>query len=109
MMQAAGIGAGDEVISTAFTFVASLEAIVQLGARPVLVDIDRDTFNIDVTQIEKAITPRTKAILPVHLFGQLANVTELKRIADHHGISRDQFLCHEESWRCRRRRHDLNQ
>lgn len=86
MMQAAGIGEGDEVISTAFTFVASLEAIVQLGAIPVLVDIEADTFNIDPTKIEAAITPKTKAILPIHLFGQLVNVKEIQRIAEKHGI-----------------------
>ena len=86
MMQAAGIGPGDEVVSTAFTFVASLEAIVQLGAVPVLVDIEGDTFNIDPTKIEAAITPKTKAILPIHLFGQLANVTDIRKIADKHGI-----------------------
>lgn len=86
MMQAAGIGAGDEVISTAFTFVASLEAIVQLGAVPVLVDIEEDTFNIDPTKIEAAITPKTKAILPIHLFGQLVNVTAIQETATKHGI-----------------------
>ena len=86
MMQAAGIGEGDEVISTAFTFVASLEAIVQLGAHPVLVDIEADTFNIDPTKIESAITSKTKAILPIHLFGQLANVVEIGRIAKNHGL-----------------------
>lgn len=86
MMQACGIGPGDEVISTAFTFVASLEAIVQLGAVPVLVDIEDDTFNIDPTKIEAAITPKTKAILPIHLFGQLANVVAIQKIAQQNGL-----------------------
>lgn len=86
MMQACGIGPGDEVISTAFTFVASLEAIVQLGAIPVLVDIEGDTFNIDPTKIEAAITSKTKAILPIHLFGQLANVVAIQDIAQRHGL-----------------------
>lgn len=86
MMDAAGIGKGDEVISTAFTFVASTETIVQTGARPVFVDIDRATFNIDVEQIERAITPRTKAIMPIHLFGQLSNVARLTEIAQKHNL-----------------------
>lgn len=81
MMDAVGIGPGDEVITTAFTFVASVETIVQTGATPVLVDIDPRTFCIDVNKIAEAITPRTKAILPVHLFGQLADVTALMDLA----------------------------
>lgn len=86
MMQASGIGPGDEVITTAFTFVATVETIVQIGAVPVFVDIEEDTFNIDPTKIEAAITPKTKAIMPIHLFGQLVNVKEVKRIADKHGL-----------------------
>jgi len=81
MMDAVGIGPGDEVITTAFTFVASVETIVQTGATPVFVDIDPSTFCIDVNKIAAAITPRTKAILPVHLFGQLADVTALMDLA----------------------------
>lgn len=86
MMDAAGIGPGDEVISTAFTFVASTETIVQTGARPVFVDIDRATFNIDPEKIEAAITPRTKAIMPIHLFGQLADVDRITEIAKRHNL-----------------------
>lgn len=69
MLQACDIGPGDEVITTAFTFVASIEVILQLGAKPVLVDIEPDAFMIDPGAVEAAITPRTKAIMPVHLFG----------------------------------------
>lgn len=81
MMDAVGIGPGDEVITTAFTFVASTETIVQTGARPVFVDIDPITYNIDAAKIEAAITPRTKAILPIHLFGQMADVDRIGEIA----------------------------
>ncbi|MEA2552242.1 MAG: hypothetical protein QOJ65_418 [Fimbriimonadaceae bacterium] len=86
MMDAAGIGAGDEVITTTFTFVASTETIVQTGARPVFVDVDPITFNIDPDLIEAAITPRTKAIMPIHLFGQLSDVERINRIAEKHNL-----------------------
>src|SRR4029077_12077117 len=67
---AAGIGPGDEVVTVPFTFVATVAAVVYTGARPVLVDIDPRSFTLDPAAIEAAITPRTKAILPVHLYGQ---------------------------------------
>lgn len=86
MMDAVGIGAGDEVITTAFTFVASVETVVQTGARPVFVDIESETFMIDPAKIEAAITPRTKAILPIHLFGQLADVEAIGEIARKHNL-----------------------
>ncbi len=86
MMDACGIGAGDEVITSAFTFVASTETIMQTGAKPVFVDIEASHFQIDVSKIEAAITPRTKAILPIHLFGQMCEIRELKRIADKHSL-----------------------
>ena len=86
MMQASGLMPGDEVITTAFTFVASVETIAQLGAVPVFVDIDPTTYCIDPAKIEAAITSRTKAILPIHLFGQLADMKAIKAIADRHGL-----------------------
>ena len=86
LLDAAGIGPGDEVITTAFTFVASVETIMQTGATPVFVDIDPATFMIDASKIRAAITPRTKAIMPIHLFGQLANVAEITKIARENGL-----------------------
>jgi dTDP-4-amino-4,6-dideoxygalactose transaminase len=71
---AAGIGPGDEVITVSFTFVATVAAIGYSGAKPVFVDIDPASYTMDVTQIEAAITPRTKAIMPVHLYGQPADM-----------------------------------
>lgn len=83
---AAGITAGDEVITTPFTFIATAEAICYAGAIPVFVDINPQTFNIDPTLIEAAITPRTRAIIPVHLFGQPADLTPIRAICDKHGL-----------------------
>lgn len=85
-LRALDIGAGDEVITTAFTFVATTEAIGIVGAKPVFVDIDPDTFNIDVEKIENAITPKTKAIIPVHLYGQPANMKVIMDIAKRHNL-----------------------
>lgn len=86
MMDASGVGPGDEVITTAFTFVASVETIMQTGATPVFVDIDPATFQMDPNKIEAAITSRTKAILPIHLFGQLCDIRAIKQIADKHNL-----------------------
>ena len=86
-MQACDIGPGDEVITTAFTFVASIETIVQVGARPVFVDIREDTFDLDPSLIAGAVTARTKAILPIHLYGQLADTPEISRVADSYGLT----------------------
>ncbi len=85
-LRALDIGAGDEVITVAFTFVATTEAIGIVGAKPVFVDIDPDTFNIDVNEIESKITPRTKAILPVHLYGQPCNMDVIMDIAKRHNL-----------------------
>jgi dTDP-4-amino-4,6-dideoxygalactose transaminase len=83
---AAGVGPGDEVITVPFTFVASVAAVLYAGARPVLVDIDTRSFNMDPTAIEAAITPRTKAILPVHLYGQTADMDPIMDVARRHGL-----------------------
>jgi len=81
-----GIGRGDEVITTPFTFIASANAAVFTGARPVFVDIDERSYNIDPYRIEAAITPRTKAILPVHLFGNPCDMEAIMEIARRHGL-----------------------
>lgn len=86
-LRALDIGPGDEVITVPFTWISSAEVILLVGATPVFVDIEPNYFNIDVSKIEQAITPRTKAIMPVSLFGQMPDYTEINRIADRHGIT----------------------
>jgi len=83
---AVGVGEKDEVITTPFTFVATAQVISQVGATPIFVDIDEKTFNIDVNKIERAITPRTKAIIPVHLFGHPVDMRNILNIAKEHNL-----------------------
>jgi UDP-2-acetamido-2-deoxy-ribo-hexuluronate aminotransferase len=86
-LMALGIGPGDEVITSPFTFAATGEVIVLAGATPVFVDVEPDTCNLDVRQLEAALTPRTKAIMPVSLYGQVADMAEINAIASRHGLS----------------------
>lgn len=85
-LKAFGIGNGDEVITTPFTFFATVEAILYTGAKPVFVDVQPDTFNIDVSQIEEKISQNTKAILPVHMFGHPADMQEIMEIAKRYSL-----------------------
>jgi len=85
-MMGLGLKPGDEVITADFTFAATVEVIALLGLVPVLVDVEIDTFNIDVVALEKAITPKTKAIVPVHLFGQCANMDVILELAKKHDL-----------------------
>ena len=86
VLMAWGIGPGDEVITTPFTFIATAEVIAFLGAKPVFVDLDPDTLNLDPNGLEAAITPRSRAILPVSLYGQCADFDAINAIANRHGL-----------------------
>jgi dTDP-4-amino-4,6-dideoxygalactose transaminase len=99
-MLAAGIGAGDEVITTPFTFVASVAAVGYTGAKPVFVDIDPATYLIDPAKIEAAITARTKAILPVHLYGQACDMDAIMALAKKHNliVIEDACQAHGAEW-----------
>lgn len=103
-MLAADVGAGDEVITTPFTFVASVAAIWYAGAKPVFVDIDPNTYLIDPAKIEAAITPRTKAILPVHLYGQACDMDAIMAIAKKHNliVIEDACQAHGSEWNGKR-------
>jgi perosamine synthetase len=99
-----GLGPGDEVITVAHTFAATANAILSTGATPVFVDIEPDTFLIDAARIEAAITPRTRAICPVHLFGLVADMDMIRAIADRHGLAvvEDAAQAHGATFRGRR-------
>ena len=86
-MMALGVKSGDEVVTTPFSFAATAEMIVLLGARPVFVDIEEDTANIDAAKLESALTPRTRVIMPVSLYGQPADMDEINAIAAKHGLA----------------------
>jgi dTDP-4-amino-4,6-dideoxygalactose transaminase len=86
-LAALGVAPGDEVITTPMTFVATATAILQSGARPVFVDVEPDTGNLDAARVEAAITPRTRAIVPVHLFGQMCDMRALRQVADRHRLA----------------------
>lgn len=100
-LRAHGIGEGDEVITTPFTFIASANAVLYTGAKPVFVDIDPATFNIDPEKIEKAITKKTKAILPVHLYGSACDMTRIMAIARKHKlvVIEDACQAHGSEWK----------
>jgi perosamine synthetase len=92
-MRLAGIGPGDEVVTTPFSFVASANCALYEGATPVFADIDPETLNVDPAAVEAAVTPRTKAILPVHIFGYPAELAELEAIAARHGLAIVEDAC----------------
>jgi UDP-2-acetamido-2-deoxy-ribo-hexuluronate aminotransferase len=85
-MMGLGLEQGDEVITVDFTFAATVETIALLKLTPVLIDVERDTFNMDLEALKKAITPKTKAIIPVHLFGLCANMEEIMKVAEAHNL-----------------------
>lgn len=86
-LEALGVGSGDEVITTPFTYFATADSISRVGAKPVFVDVDRDTYNLNPDLLEAAITQKTKAILPVHIFGQPADMAKILAVAERHGLA----------------------
>ncbi len=103
-LRAHGIGPGDEVVTVANTFIATGEAILLVGAKPVFVDVDADTYTMDPRRLEAAITPRTRLILPVHLYGHPADMTAIGEVAHRHGLPllEDAAQAHGAEWRGRR-------
>lgn len=93
ILAAMGIGAGDEVLTTPFTFFATAESVAHVGATPVFVDIEPDTYNLDVTKLEAAVTPRTKAVLPVHIFGRCADMDAVDAVAAKHRLKVIEDAC----------------
>jgi dTDP-4-amino-4,6-dideoxygalactose transaminase len=93
ILAALGIGKGDEVITTPFTFFATAESIAHVGATPVFVDIEPDTYNLDVSAVEAAVAERTAAIMPVHIFGQVVDMDPLREIARRHGLAVIEDAC----------------
>lgn len=92
-LDALGIGPGDEVITTPFTFFATAECISRLGAKPVFADIDPTTLTVDIDSIENAITPRTKAIIPVHIYGRCADMPKVMELARKHNLFVVEDVC----------------
>ncbi|HKX02010.1 MAG TPA: DegT/DnrJ/EryC1/StrS family aminotransferase, partial [Methylomirabilota bacterium] len=92
-LKAVGVGPGDEVITSAFSFVASGTTVVMAGATPVFVDVDPATYNLDPARVERAITPRTRAIVPVHLYGQPADMDPILEIAKRYGLTVIEDAC----------------
>lgn len=90
---ALGIGPGDEVVTVPFTFIATVEAIAQVGAKPVLVDVREDSYMMDADKLEAAITPKTKAVIPVHLYGQCADMEAILNVTKKHNISVIEDAC----------------
>lgn len=103
-LRAWGIGDGDEVITAPNSFIASASGIAFTGARPVFVDIDPDTYTLDVSQLEAALTPRTKAIVPVHLYGQAADMDPIMELAARHGLKVLEDACQAHGARYKGRR-----
>ncbi|HUM00969.1 MAG TPA: DegT/DnrJ/EryC1/StrS family aminotransferase, partial [Thermoanaerobaculia bacterium] len=103
-LRALGVGAGDEVITVAHTFAATAEAIVAAGARPVFVDVRADTLLMDGGELERAVTPRTKAVIPVHLYGQVCDMDVLGEVARRRGliVIEDAAQAHGARWKGRR-------
>lgn len=103
-LRACGVGPGDEVITVSHTFIATVEAIILTGAKPILIDIDPETYNMDPRLVEAAITPRTKAIIPVHIYGQPADMDPIVEIANNHNLKiiEDSCQAHGSEYKGRR-------